>query len=732
MRFSLVVRQLLLLILALTWPLSTLALAPLARATAVPSATVPPGFTDTLVANISEAAGGGTALAFTPDNRMLVTTQAGQVLLHDSNGLAISTALDFRTQWPARRICSDLERGLLGIATDPNFVFNKYIYLYYTAVVAPAAFTDCDGGEGRNSPNVVNRVSRFTLVGTTIPTTTEQILVDNIRSLGAAHNGGDLNFGKDGLLYISTGDGGSGGDLSQARDTLNGKILRVNSDGTAAAGNPWFAEAGSRRCGQPGPQNYPASGNCQEILSYGLRNPFRFAMDPTTSGDAVRFFINDVGQDVWEEVNVGQVGANYGWNVREGPCESYDPCEPSTPIDSGYADPIDWYNHSTGCYAITGAAFVPANVWPGYDGSYLYADSGCGRVFQLVPDGTGGYVRASADFATNIDDENHNGVRHFEFGPYQGTQALYYVTGTTLRRIALDNGKPAAVIAASPSYGAAPLIVNLSAAGSRDPNGDALSYEWSFGDTQTATSTSPTIAHTYQNAGAYTATLVVRDNGGLASDPVSRQIQPGNTPPAAVISQPGNGLTFAVGDRISLAGSATDAEPTTRPVTLRWDVLLWHIDASNPGNAHVHTLSTINSGAGQFTAPAPEGFTASALSYVELRLTATDGWGLSSVVSQTLQPRRVNVTLVTQPSGLQITANGYKATGGQTLTAWENWVLELSAPVVQAQGANAWVFTEWEDKSTSATRSVIMAATSKTYTATFIAGQRLFVPMLRR
>ncbi|MGQ0604974.1 MAG: PQQ-dependent sugar dehydrogenase [Anaerolineales bacterium] len=391
--------------------------------------TVPAGFVDESLASFS----GAIAIAFTPDARMLVGSQSGVLRVYNpTTGSLTATALDFTTQWPQRRICSDFERGLMGVAVDPNFASNNYVYLYYTAVVTPTAFTNCDSGGGRNSPNVVNRVSRFTFSGNTIVTTTEQILVDNIRSLNGNHNGGDLNFGKDGLLYIATGDSGTGGGLARLRNTLSGKILRVNADGTPAAGNPTFGDSSQRRCGTPGPQNYGSnSTNCQEIYSFGLRNPFRFAMDPTTSGNTVRFFINDVGQQTWEEVDDGLPGVDYGWNLWEGPCPSNNlSCTPGVPNPGSTTLPIDWYNQSTGCEYVTAGAFVPAGLWPGYDGSYLFGDGNCGRVFRLVPNGGGGYSRAGADFATAL-----FAIRHMEFGPYQSTQALYYSDGSAVRRI---------------------------------------------------------------------------------------------------------------------------------------------------------------------------------------------------------------------------------------------------------------------------------------------------------
>lgn len=334
------------------------------RAEAISVQTVPSGFTDTLIASP-----GGTVTAFdwTPDGRMLITVKEGTLRVVQNGSLLGTAALDFTTGWPQRRLCSDFERGLLGIAIDPNFASNNYIYLYYTAVVTPTAVTDCGSGNGRNSPNVVNRISRFTLTGNTVMTTTEQILIDNIRSLNGNHNGGDLNFGKDGYLYASAGDAGTGGSLARLKTNMAGKILRVNTDGTPPASNPFYNEAGARRCGQPGPANYPESTTCREIFAFGLRNPFRIAFDPNTSGNVTRFFINDVGQNTWEEIDENLAGADYGWNVREGLCVNGSDTNCGAP-PVGMTNPIFSYHHDqqipgttspTNCTSIVGGALCP-------------------------------------------------------------------------------------------------------------------------------------------------------------------------------------------------------------------------------------------------------------------------------------------------------------------------------------------------------------------------------------
>jgi glucose/arabinose dehydrogenase len=391
-------------------------------------AAVPPGFTDSLVADVSMP----TALAFTPDGRMLITTQSGRLRVYASGSLLATPALDL-----SGRICSNSERGLLGVAVDPSFGVgtNRDVYLYYTASL---------GG------TCVNRVSRFHLADTNlVAPTSEAILVDQIPSPAGNHNGGDLNFGKDGNLYVSIGDGGCdykdtsrcAGSNTAARDQfiLLGKVLRITRDGGIPPDNP-FLGADSGRCNVTG---RTAAAKCQETFAWGLRNPFRFAFDP--NAPVTRFFINDVGQSTWEEIDLGQAGADYGWNVREGFCALGSTTNCGTP-PAGMTNPIFAYGHATGCRALTGGAFVPNGVWPAeYDGDYLYGDFVCGKVVRLEPSG-GGW--AATDFATGL---GPSSAVHMRFGPWTGpfgpTQALYYTTYASsgeVRRIGYTAGPPPA------------------------------------------------------------------------------------------------------------------------------------------------------------------------------------------------------------------------------------------------------------------------------------------------
>ncbi len=267
------------------------------------TAGVATGFQDRLFAT----APGATALAFLPDDRLLATDRRGFVRLHEPGTTDTSQALNISDD-----VCSNSERGLLGIAADPNFGANGYVYLYYTF----EKFGTCPGKQPEKN-NPVNSVSRFKMAGGTIDPKTEEVLVDNVPSPNGNHNAGDLHFGKDGKLYVSTGDGACDyasptrcqpeNDASRDKNVLLGKILRVNTDGTIPADNPNADNTNGVRCGQLTTNN--ASGGshaapdrvCQETYAMGFRNPFRFAMDPDASGVSLR--ANDVGDARVEEVN---------------------------------------------------------------------------------------------------------------------------------------------------------------------------------------------------------------------------------------------------------------------------------------------------------------------------------------------------------------------------------------------------------------------------------------------
>ena len=318
----------------------------LTGASIVKGATVPTGFMDTLVAN---GLTNPTAMAFAPDGRLFVCEQGGGLRVI-KNGALLSTPFLTVT------VDSAGERGLLGIAFDPNFVSNQLVYVYYT-VPTPAH----------------NRVSRFTANGDVAVAGSEVVLME-LPNLSTAtnHNAGAIHFGADGDLYIATGDNANGNN-GQSFSTVLGKMLRITSTGAIPTDNPFFNQT---------------TGDNRSIWALGLRNPFTFAFQPGTG----RMFINNVGQSTWEEINDGIAGANYGWPICEGPC---------TPPNPDFTDPIFFYANTGVDCAITGGSFYnPDTVqFPSdFVGDYFFADFCGGWIKKL--DLTNGVT--VSDFATGI------------------------------------------------------------------------------------------------------------------------------------------------------------------------------------------------------------------------------------------------------------------------------------------------------------------------------------------
>jgi glucose/arabinose dehydrogenase len=303
--------------------------------------TVPSGFT---VESYGGPLSNGTAMAWSPDGRLFVTRQSGQVLVI-KNGTLLGTP--FHTAAVDNPVGG--ERGLLGICLDPAFASNGYVYLYYTAPTP-------------SSHNVVRRI-QSSFAGSDVSTGAETAIVD-LEFLGSStsHNGGAIHFGIDGKLYVGVGEN-TDSAKAQSLTSRFGKILRYNADGSIPGDNPpsFPGIAGT------------TAGEFQAIWAVGLRNPFRFAFKP----GAMLLYINDVGEDAWEEINEGVAGLNYGWagystdGVRNLP---------------NMTDPVYVYSHTSGSpqgTCITGGAFYnPSTVlYPAsYLGKYFFADFGAGFI----------------------------------------------------------------------------------------------------------------------------------------------------------------------------------------------------------------------------------------------------------------------------------------------------------------------------------------------------------------
>jgi glucose/arabinose dehydrogenase len=352
------------------------------------------GFTETLFQ------GGLTnpiAIAFLPDGRMLVTEKAGALKVTDGTTVSTITTLND---------CSAVEMGLLGIAVDPSYATNGFVYLYRTKNPG-----DCSSATGR-----FNEVIRITIgAGDTMVAGSLTTLVTGAQTDDGNHDGGCLRIGPDGKLYVGVGDTGLGDNqggpgsstnpYAQDLSVIMGKVLRINLDGTIPANNPFVGQMSDR----------------PEIFAYGFRNPFRFGFDPQTS----RLWLADVGDLTIEELDIVTSGGNYAWPHCEGTL-------PASCDQPGDIDPIFTYPHNgTGSLGtcIIGGEFAGPG-YGGLDGDYFFGDCTSSNLYYATPNGTRDGIGTPTLFLSNA-----NVPADIVFGP---DGALYYVaTGAgEVRRVA--------------------------------------------------------------------------------------------------------------------------------------------------------------------------------------------------------------------------------------------------------------------------------------------------------
>jgi glucose/arabinose dehydrogenase len=298
--------------------------------------TLPPGFTESQVAS---SLTDPTDMEFAPDGRLFVTEQAGRVRIAKPDG-TIVTFINIST-----KVDTSGERGLQALTFDPNFATNRYVYLHYTR-------------KATSTTPVHNRVVRVTASGDKVVAGSEKLIFRLGNQTSDHHMGGAIDFGKDGKLYVATGDNETPANAQQLTNFF-GKMLRINKSGTIPTNNPFYSTA---------------SGNNRAIWALGLRNPFKFAVQPTTG----TIFINDVGEKAWEEINRSAAGANFGWPVHEGVAN-----------DPQYVDPIFAHAYGQdGACSITGGAFYnPTTLQfpPEYEGDYFFADFCGGWIKKFEP-----------------------------------------------------------------------------------------------------------------------------------------------------------------------------------------------------------------------------------------------------------------------------------------------------------------------------------------------------------
>ncbi len=632
-------------------------------------AAVPVNFqNETIISELAEPTG----VAFTPDGRMLILQRDGRIRVVAEGGTEVGPA-------PFLQITNintvSGERGLVGIALDPGFATNGFYYVFYTS----------------NSP-LRDRVSRFTASGDSTVAGSEVVIWQDNETASEYHHGGKIAFGPDGNLYVSVGDHATPWTV-QSLTSYAGKILRIRPDGTIPTDNPFYDGAGP---------------NLDEIWARGLRNPFRFTFDSETG----TMYIGDNGDNdpatSIEEVNVGAAGANYGWPICQGSCG-----------DAGMTNPIHSYPHAGQDASIIGGFVYRGTQFPAeYQGSYFYADYVGNWIRRLTFDANGNVI-ASVPFEPEDGSSNgpYGDIVDMASGP---DGSLYYVDiGLSwegeyrlgsVRRISYVFGDqpPVAVASGNPTQGSAPLAVDFSSAGSSDPEGQPLTFAWTFGDG--GVSDAPNPSHSYTSNGRYNARVGVSDGSSTTfSNTVVISV---GDPPVATISAPEDGSTFRAGDVIAFSGSGTDPDDGALPAS----AFTWNVQFLHDNHTHPFLGPLTNATGGEFeietTGHDFRGFTR----YL-ITLTVTDSDGLQDTASVTVFPEKVLLSFDTVPGGLGLNFDGIAQSTPfvwDTLVGFEHTV---EAPN-QSLGGTSYEFSAWSDAGAQL-HSISAPANNTSYTATY-------------
>jgi glucose/arabinose dehydrogenase len=719
----------------------------LLAALAQPAAAIdlPNGFQDSVV---FEGLREPTNFRFAPDGRVFVAEKSGKIEVFD--GLSDPTPTlfaDLRTQ-----VYDKNDRGLLGLAVDPQFPTRPYVYALYTydhvlgeAGEAPKWGTpehtgdDCPDTHGADDCLVSGRLVRLTASGdeaTPSPAhPQQQVLLEDWCQQFSSHSIGDLQFGPDGALYVSGGDGASFysvdvGDLGEPPDpcgdppdeggalrsqdvltpadptNLNGSVARIDPDtGEGEPGNPMFASADA---------------NARRIVAFGFRNPFRFAVSPTTN----EIYVGNVGWFAHEEIDrfnpTSGTAYDSGWPCYEAdePQVNYQTldlslCETLYANPSLASPPFFSYEHyvpvtpgdtcpNADGSAVAGLAFYTEGSFPtSYDGALFFSDPVRDCLYVMLPGEDGRPDPSKAEpFLTGA-------------GPYPAVDVemgpdgnLYYASLYSegfglggIHRIAYFSGNqpPIAKLTATPEWGdeksgpGVKLETTFDATDSEDPDGDLIAYEWDLdgnGAFDDPTSDG-TMTETYEDAVNHTVAVRVADpHGGSSIDRVT--VYPGDTPPRPAIEKPDENLTWGVGQRIEFEGSAEDDEDGDLPSgNLDWDTRLLHC----PASCHSHPLQAFPAVAsGGFIAPNHE-----YPSHLELTLTARDTRGLEARRTVSIDPRSVDLEIASDPAGMTLGAGLTTATAPFDLTAIEEAKTVLFAPTTQELDGTTYRWSGWSD-----------------------------------
>jgi glucose/arabinose dehydrogenase len=605
------------------------------------------------------------------------------------------------------------DRGLLDIAVDSDFASNHYLYLLYVYEPDPLM----------PSGAKVSRLTRVTVTSNSLgadpPETTivgaaggtpgmetcpaAANTVDCIPADATQHAIGTVRADADGTLWLGAGDATEVGVRDHAFNTYDpqsylGKVLHVDRSGHGLPGHPFC------------PSDTDLTHVCTKVYAKGFRNPFRFTLRPG-KGPAV----GDVGQNSQEELDLLAPGRDYGWpcyegNIHTAGYEDTDTCAQvyATEGTPSAKSPPAWsYPHNNSGAAIVAGPFYNGTAYPpDYAGQMFVGDYAAATIKRLDIDSSDqltsvqGFATSWASGGVDLEIAPDGNLAYVDIGNLgAGDGEVREIVPTP------GNNSPQAVASADETSGAHPLTVQFTGSASSDPDGDPLTYYWTFGD-GSAASTAADPSHTYSADGPYIAKLTVTDSHGATSI-AKVKIAVGN-PPQVAVSAPTDGSKYVTGAFVELHGSATDPEDGTLSGTsLTWRVLLHH-------NDHLHDLGTFTGADSQFTTRVDHG----ADSYYEITLKATDSSRLATTKTVKIYPVTVNLAIDSTPEGAPISFGLSGATTPFSTLGAVGQLATVSAADTFSVDGESYRFVSWSDRG-DRVHDIVVPASDRTMLAVY-------------
>jgi glucose/arabinose dehydrogenase len=600
-------------------------------------ADLPPGFVE------KKLAGGLDPVSMTvlPDGRVLISEKNGHIRLIKNDQLVNSPFLEIEVD-------NFNERGLQNTIIDPGFDTNHLIYVYYT-----------HPGKGRNV------IATYEVSGDYALKSTGKIIFELDPLYGSIHNGGGMTFGTDNKLYIGAGESGNPNN-SQSLNTVLGKILRINSDGSIPEDNPFYKTL---------------TGNNKAIWSYGFRNPFSLCLDENSG----MIIINDVGGAAYEEINELFPGKNYGWPLIEGFKKSY------SPELENYQDPYFAYNHDGRCAITAGCMKNSSKRFPAeYTHKYFFTDYCSGEIL-FIDLHTGQF---SGAFATHLN--RPVDIKFTPSGDMLYLQRSGIANGSvedntstsdgTLFKISFyGNGEPFITEQLKTTSAVTGEKINVSI----DVSGEKpLTYSWYFNGIKTSDSTSVLNSVTADSTsdGAEIWCVIGNSRGFVISDTIKLKVINGSRPVPAI-----DNLSikdkFKAGDTLFFSGSGFDGEDGILDST----ALTWWIDQHH--DEHIHPAMAPQKGfSGYFRIPVvletdPD-------IWLRIYLKATDKDGLTHTIWKELYPVKSDIHIKSAIHPLTLRLDGKAISTDTTVTA-VGGIGRVLTPLWFERNDSAYVFQSW-------------------------------------